>query len=154
MILGISEAPQDISFEAMAERQQALGPRHSQGPGGRKPVVLHRHRRHQHDAQQRADPDQPEAARRAQCRRQRASSAGCKPQLDEVEGITLFMQPVQDLTVETRVSRTQYQYSLEDPDAEELGEWVPKFVDELETLPRAARRGQRPAERGTADPAW
>ena len=46
--------------------------------------------------------------------------------LDKVEGITLYMQPVQDLTVEDRVSRTQYQYRLEDPDAKELAEWVPQ----------------------------
>src|SRR5262249_9889575 len=58
-----------------------------------------------------------------------------QPKLAEVEGITLFMQPVQDLTVETRVSRTQYQYSLEDPDARELGEWAPKFVRKLHELP-------------------
>src|SRR5207244_2706447 len=50
--------------------------------------------------------------------------------------ITLFMQPVQDLTVETRVSRTQYQYSLEDPDARELGEWAPRFVSKLQSLPQ------------------
>ena len=46
------------------------------------------------------------------------------------------MQPIQDLTVETRVSRTQYQYSLEDPDAKELDEWAPKFVSKLQTLPQ------------------
>ena len=46
-----------------------------------------------------------------------------------------IMQPVQDLTVEDRVSRTQYQYSLEDPNAEELGAWVPKLVTKLKTLP-------------------
>ena len=45
------------------------------------------------------------------------------------------MQPVQDLTVEDRVSRTQFQYTLEDPDPAELGVWVPKFVDKLKTLP-------------------
>ena len=58
-----------------------------------------------------------------------------QPQLREVAGITLFMQPVQDLSVETRVSRTQYQYSLEDPDAKELAEWAPKFVQALAKLP-------------------
>src|SRR5690349_15166087 len=58
-----------------------------------------------------------------------------QPKLAEVSGITLFMQPVQDLTVETRISRTQYQYSLEDPSAEELAEWSPKFVEKLQSLP-------------------
>jgi multidrug efflux pump len=51
-----------------------------------------------------------------------------------VSGITLFMQPVQDLTVETRVSRTQFQYSLEDPNAKVLGEWAPRFVEKLQGL--------------------
>ncbi len=58
-----------------------------------------------------------------------------QPELAEIHGITLFMQPVQDLTVETRVSRTQYQYSLEDPDPRELSEWAPKLVAKLQSLP-------------------
>jgi multidrug efflux pump len=58
-----------------------------------------------------------------------------QPRLAGVEGITLFMQPVQDLTVEDRVSRTQYQYSLEDPDAGELNIWAPRFVQKLQSLP-------------------
>jgi multidrug efflux pump len=57
-----------------------------------------------------------------------------QPRVAKVSGITLFMQPVQDLTVETRVSRTQYQYSLEDPDARELNEWAPRFVEKLQSL--------------------
>jgi multidrug efflux pump len=59
-----------------------------------------------------------------------------QPKLAKVKGITLFMQPVQDLTVETRVSRTQYQFSLEDPDVKELNLWVPKLVTKLDTLPQ------------------
>ena len=78
----------------------------------------------------RADPDQPEAAGGAQDQRHRRDSPACSRQLAKVEGIQLFMQPVQDLTVEDRVSRTQYQYSLEDPDAKELAEWAPRFIDE------------------------
>jgi multidrug efflux pump len=58
-----------------------------------------------------------------------------QPKLAQVEGITLFMQPVQDLTVEDRVSRTQYQYSLEDPDGRELAQWAPRFVSRLQQLP-------------------
>jgi multidrug efflux pump len=58
-----------------------------------------------------------------------------QPQLDKVDGITLFMQPVQDLTVEDRVSRTQFQYSLEDVDPKELAYWVPRFIDRLKKLP-------------------
>ncbi len=52
-----------------------------------------------------------------------------------VEGITLYMQPVQDLTVEDRVSRTQYQFSLEDADPNELASWTTKLMARLKTLP-------------------
>ena len=58
-----------------------------------------------------------------------------QPELAKISGITLFMQPVQDLSVETRVSRTQYQFSLEDPDVKELSEWAPKLVERLQALP-------------------
>ncbi len=58
-----------------------------------------------------------------------------QPQLAKVDGITLYMQPVQDLTVEDRVSRTQFQYSIEDADAQELAQWTPKLVAKLQTLP-------------------
>src|SRR5438046_411217 len=58
-----------------------------------------------------------------------------QPALEPVEGITLYMQPVQDLTVEDRVSRTQYQYTLEDADSRELAEWTPRLIDKLRTLP-------------------
>ena len=58
-----------------------------------------------------------------------------QPQLDKVDGITLFMQAVQDLTVEDRVSRTQFQYSLEDPDPKELAEWTTRLVDQLQAAP-------------------
>jgi len=55
--------------------------------------------------------------------------------LNDVQGIQLFMQPVQNITVDDRVSRTQYQYTLEDPDPNELSEWTNKFVDRLKQLP-------------------
>src|SRR5262249_48109509 len=58
-----------------------------------------------------------------------------QPRLEKVQGITLFMQPVQDLTVDDRVSRTQFQYSLEDADSKELDIWAPRLVDQLQTLP-------------------
>ena len=60
-----------------------------------------------------------------------------QPELAQVEGITLFMQPVQDLTVEDRVSRTQFQYSLEDADAKELAVWVPRFLEKLASRSRS-----------------
>ncbi len=57
------------------------------------------------------------------------------PKLDKVEGIQLFMQPVQNITVDDRVSRTQYQYTLEDPDQNELNLWTNRFVAKLKDLP-------------------
>jgi multidrug efflux pump len=58
-----------------------------------------------------------------------------QPLLAKVDGTALFMQPVQDLTVEDRVSRTQFQYSLESPDAKELSDWTPRFIRQLQTRP-------------------
>jgi multidrug efflux pump len=55
--------------------------------------------------------------------------------LDDVQGIQLFMQPVQNITIDDRVSRTQYQYTLEDPDANELNDWTNRFVTNLKKLP-------------------
>ncbi len=55
--------------------------------------------------------------------------------LSDVQGIQLFMQPVQNITVDDRVSRTQYQYTLEDPDANELNDWTNRFVTKLKQLP-------------------
>ncbi|MGA7322130.1 MAG: efflux RND transporter permease subunit, partial [Candidatus Sulfotelmatobacter sp.] len=55
--------------------------------------------------------------------------------VNQVQGIQLFMQPVQNITVDDRVSRTQYQYTLEDPDANELNDWTNRFVGRLNQLP-------------------
>jgi multidrug efflux pump len=57
------------------------------------------------------------------------------PKVEKIEGITLYMQPVQNITVDDRVSRTQYQYTLEDPDLNELNEWTGRFVAKLKQLP-------------------
>ena len=63
-------------------------------------------------------------------------------------GITLYLQPVQDLQIDNRVSRTQYQYTLEDADPDELRRvGAARCSSKLRTLPAAARRGQRPADR-------
>src|SRR5439155_3156165 len=59
-----------------------------------------------------------------------------QPELAQVDGITLYMQPIQDLTVEDRVSRTQYQYTLEDANAEELNTWTAKLTEKLQALPQ------------------
>jgi len=134
VILGVSEAPQSISFRAMSDRQQALAAEILKDPAvdslssfigidgtnttlnsGRIQINL-----------------KPLAARKTS-----ASDVirRLQPKLDKIDGITLFMQPVQDLTVEDRVSRTQFQYSLEDVDPKELTYWVPRFMDRLKKLP-------------------
>jgi multidrug efflux pump len=59
-----------------------------------------------------------------------------QPELAKVGGITLYMQPVQDLTVEDRVSRTQFQYTLEDANADELNAWTAKMMEKLPALPQ------------------
>jgi len=134
VILGISEAPQTVSFGAMAQRQQALARVILKDPAveslssfigidgtnttmnsGRIQINLKPLEDRKIDAF--------EIIRRLQT------------QLAQVEGITLYMQPVQDLTVEDRVSRTQYQYSLEDPDASELSIWVTRLVERLKQSP-------------------
>jgi len=134
VILGISEAPQSVSFQAMARRQQDLAHEILKDPAvvslssfigidgtnttmnsGRIQINL-------------KPLDERKASASEVIRR-------LQPSLAKVEGITLFMQPVQDLTVEDRISRTQFQYSLEDPDTKELAAWVPKFLDHLRTLP-------------------
>jgi multidrug efflux pump len=58
--------------------------------------------------------------------------------LKQVEGVELFMEPVQNITVDDRVSRTQYQYTLEDPDANELNLWTNRLVDKMKQLPQLA----------------
>jgi multidrug efflux pump len=148
VIQGISEAPQSISFAAMSERQQALAKVILQGPGGAKPVVLHRRGRRQRHAQQRPllinlkphgerDVTASQVINRLQ------------PQLDRLVGIRLFMQPVQDLTIEDRVSRTQYQFSLSrrTPSCSRSGaaSWCRPC-----SSARSCRRGQRPAGQGPA----
>ncbi len=134
VLLGVSEAPQNVSFTAMTARQRALADVILQDPAveslssfigidgtnttmnsGRVQINL-----------------KPLAQRKLSAseviRRLQVAVA-------KVDGITLFLQPVQDLTVEDRVSRTQFQYSLEDVDPKELAYWTPKFVEKLKTLP-------------------
>ena len=135
VIMGISEAPQSTSFEAMRERQLALNRAILTDPaveslssfigidGTNTTVNSGRIQINLKPVEER-EINAVEVIRRL------------RPALAKVPGITLFMQPVQDLTVETRVSRTQYQYSLEDPDGAELNEWAPRFVAALEALPQ------------------
>jgi len=134
VILGISEAPEDTSFSAMADRQLRLTEEVTKDPAvasvssfigvdgtnmtsnvGRIQINL--------KPLDERDADASAIIRRLQ------------PKLASVSGITLYMQPVQDLSVENRVSRTQYQYTLEDANATELAQWVPRVISELNKLP-------------------
>ena len=142
VIQGVSEAPQSISFSAMAQRQQALASAVLEDPAvasvssfigvdginatlnsGRMLINL-----------------KPLAARNADSSRASALDVirRLQPRLAQVAGITLWMQPVQDLTIENRVSRTQYQFSVEDADPAELSLWVPRLVARLRQLPQLA----------------
>ncbi|WP_193040266.1 MULTISPECIES: MdtB/MuxB family multidrug efflux RND transporter permease subunit [unclassified Pseudomonas] len=135
VIQGISEAPQSISFAAMSQRQQELAK-----------IIL-------------ADPaveslssyigvDGDNATLNSgrllinlKAHGQRNLSAAqvitrLQPQIDKLVGIRLYMQPVQDLTIEDRVSRTQYQFSMSSPDAELLALWSEKLVHALSQLPQ------------------
>jgi hypothetical protein len=58
-----------------------------------------------------------------------------RPKLAAIPGLSLYMQPVQDITVDDRVSRTQFQYTLEDPNVDELHEWAPRMLARLQQLP-------------------
>jgi multidrug efflux pump len=134
VILGVSEAPQNVSFQAMAQHQRALADVILRDPaveslssfigidGTNTTINSGRVQINLKPLEQRKV-SASEVIRRLQ------------PELAKVDGITLYMQPVQDLTVEDRVSRTQFQYSLEDVDPRELAYWVPKFVAKLKTLP-------------------
>jgi multidrug efflux pump len=134
VIQGISDARQSISFAAMAERQQALAQVILKDPAvaslssfigvdginttlnsGRILINL-----------------KPLAERKIS-----ASDVirRLQPELAKVEGIVLNMQPIQDLTVEDRVSRTQYQYTLEDPNADELNTWTAILLGKMQAMP-------------------
>ncbi|MCS6288073.1 MAG: multidrug efflux RND transporter permease subunit [Nitrospira sp.] len=134
VILGITEGPQAVSFGTMGERQQALARAILEEPAveslssfigvdgtnstlnsGRMYINLKPLGERMAGA--------GEIIRRIEAR------------VAEVDGITLHMQPVQDLTVEDRVSRTQFQYTLEDADPEELNRWAPKLLESLQMRP-------------------
>ncbi len=135
VITGITDARESISFAAMAERQQALAAAilkdkdveslssfigvdgtNTTPNSGRIQINL--------KSRDDRDDDVTTIIKRLQ------------QEVAGVEGITLYMQPVQDLTVEDRVSRTQYQFTLEDADPKELAVWTAKLVDKLKTLPQ------------------
>jgi multidrug efflux pump len=137
VIQAISEAPQSISYAAMAERQQQLASVILKDPdveslssfigvdgtnttlnSGRILINLKPH-------------DQRKSDIATVMQRIKDATA-------PMAGITLYMQPVQDLTIEGTVSRTQYQFILQDADPAQLAEWTPKLVDRLSQLPQLA----------------
>jgi multidrug efflux pump len=134
VIQAISEAPQSVSYAAMAERQQELASIILKDPdvvslssfigvdgtnttlnSGRLLINLKPY-------------DERKSDISTIMRRIQNSIA-------PLTGITLYMQPVQDLTIEGTVSKTQYQFILQDADPAQLSEWTPKLVDKLRTLP-------------------
>jgi multidrug efflux pump len=136
-IQGVTEASQSISFPAMSERQQAVAEVVLKDPAvaslssfigvdgtnatlnsGRMMISL--------KPLAERDASASEVIRRL------------GPELQKVAGITLYMQPVQDLSIEDRVARTQYQFSLQSPDGEALAEWVPRLVERLQARPELA----------------
>src|SRR5207249_10972796 len=113
VILGISEGPQNTSFTGLAQSQQALA-----GVILKDPDVASLSSFIGIDGTN-ATPNSGRIQINLKPRDQRDATASeiirrLQPQLNQVAGITLYMQPVQDLTVESRVSRTQYQYTMED----------------------------------------
>ena len=80
----------------------------------------------------------------------RRTSYCCATGCRRCRGHRTFLQPLQDLTVEDRVSRTQYQYTLEDADPEELRRWAPTFVEALQALPELRDVGSDQQDRGLA----
>ena len=134
IILGVSEGAQNTSFAAMAQHQQALADVILKDPAVESlssfigidgtNITLNSGR-----IQINLKPLGQRSANASDVIRR------LQPELAKVDGISLFMQPVQDLTVEDRVSRTEFQYSLEDVDAKELALWTPRFIDKLSSLP-------------------
>jgi multidrug efflux pump len=138
MIQGISQAPQSVSFSAMAERQQALAAAILRDPdveslssfigvdgtnttlnSGRIMINLRPNDERESNVTQIIN----------RLKNLTASS---------VSGITLYMQPVQDLTIDDTVSRTQYSFITTDANPDELNTWVPRIVSKLQTLPQLA----------------
>ncbi len=137
LIQGVSEASESISFDAMAGRQQALAAAILRDPAVRSlssfigidgnNVTLNSGR----FLIDLKPLDQRDSNVAQVIRRLRSETAG-------VAGITLYMQPVQDLTLDNTVSRTQYQFTLESADATALSLWTPRLLDVLRRRPELA----------------
>jgi multidrug efflux pump len=149
VIQGISQAPETISFAAMAARQRELAQ-----------VILRDEAVESLSSFIGTDGTNTTLnsgrisinLKPLEVRRMSASEVIRRLQqnLKSVRGITLYMQPVQNITVDDRVSRTQYQYTLEDPDANELNLWTDRFVEKLEQLPQLADVATDRQNRGLA----
>ncbi len=135
VIQGISQASETISFTAMAEKQQELAKVILQdsavqslssfiGADGTNTTLNSGRMSINLKPLAQRDLSAADVIRRLQS------------SLQKVQGISLYMQPVQNITVDDRVSRTQYQYTLEDPDANELNDWTNRFVAKLKALPQ------------------
>src|SRR3982075_1480756 len=136
LIIGLSEAAQDISFQAMAERQQALLDAIGRDPavasigaavgagGGNTTVNNGRVYIALKPQNQRGSMDQVLARLRTK--------------LAKIQGITLYMQAAQDITIGGRLSKTQYQYTLDDADPGELNHWAALFLDKIKAIPGIA----------------
>ncbi|QIG98219.1 MULTISPECIES: efflux RND transporter permease subunit [unclassified Bradyrhizobium] len=136
LILGQSEAAQDISFQAMAERQQAMldtvvrDPAVSTvgsavGAGGGTTTVNDGRVFIQLKPADQRDPIDKVIAR-------------LRASLAKIQGITLYMQPAQDITIGARLNKTQFQYTMNDADPGELNHWANLFLDRIKTLPTVA----------------
>jgi hydrophobe/amphiphile efflux-1 (HAE1) family protein len=136
LIIGLSEAAQDISFQAMAERQQALLNALMRDPavatvgaavgagGGNTTVNNGRVYIALKPKSQRGSMDEVLARLRTD--------------LAKIQGITLYMQAAQDITIGGRVSKTMYQYTLNDADPGELNHWAGLFLNKIKAIPGIA----------------
>src|SRR3981189_852599 len=136
LIIGLSEAAQDISFQAMAERQQALinavmkdpavaSIGSAVGAGGGNTTVNN---------------GRVYIALKPQNQRDSMDEviARLRTNLGKIQGITLYMQAAQDVTIGGRLSKTQYQYTLADADAGALNHWAGLFLDKIKAVPGIA----------------
>jgi multidrug efflux pump len=135
LIQGVSEAPQSVSFAAMADRQQRLA-----GAILKDPDVVSLSSFIGADGSNMTLNSGRFLINLTPRGNRAATAEEIVQRLGEetagIEGIRLYMQPVQDLTIDTTVSRTQYQFVLRDANSEEFGEWIPKLLDRLRQTPQ------------------
>jgi len=133
LIMGVSEAAQDVSFAEMSDRARALSAVVSKDPAVASVAM-------NIGAGLAQTQNMGYGVIALKPRRQRDASADevikrLRPQLAKVEGAIFFMQAVQDINIGGRLARTQYQYTLLDADLSELTRWAPKILSALKQLP-------------------